>query len=136
MLENEFRDSVRKAFLVWSWVALLGALIATTSTFATQLFFVITQGLRAVDWKAVGPIGFSVYILPSTSLLLAWLIFYRYSGLLYGWIIFPESSDTESGEFVAHRLWQQFRLSLLYLMVTWLLIIAATAMPFLIEALR
>ncbi len=139
MNDIDFRDSLRRTFLVWSWVGILGALVATATSYSSQLYFTLSQGFRALDLRPNSSFMFTVYLLPSTCLILDWIIFYRYSGILYSVIILdvPGSDANQEAESrkTWHQLFVQFKYTLLYLILTWLLIMAVNSLPVLL-ALR
>ena len=128
--ENDFGRSIRKGFLVWSWIGLLSAYLATSALLVGQFFRTWTEGVRGFDvplmtlnmlvvWQGV----------PAVVLCLAWLTFYTYSKAVFTYSIL--AADEQKPEQTSHgeldSLFHGFRLSLFYLMATWFTVLFAAA---------
>jgi hypothetical protein len=117
--------SVKRGFLVWSWIGLLGAFITTSSTYGNFLFLLVTQGARIFEFTRLGARFLVVLFFPAIFLSFAWVQFYFYSTSIYRMILFPESES-------AARLFILFRLCLVYLISSWVVLLLVMFAPYLL----
>ena len=130
--ERDNEAPVRRTFLVWSWLGLLGAYVYTTMSLGTGLLF--SAGFArniaslANQGRDVGPHFTPVTILcviaPIVVLSLACVRFLTYSVTLYRVVVVDHPREAEGGELLSH-----FRPALGYLIATWIVVIALRALP-------
>jgi len=122
MTESQIPRLVSRGFLIWSWLGLLSAYVATSALFVSQLYINWREGFQAFRFSSSLAVTFSMaQLLPVYTLVFAWLAFYRYSNLTFA-VAVEGREPSESPDLLP-----QFRSSLQYLMFSWL---AALAMAF------
>jgi hypothetical protein len=126
----------RRTFLVWSWIALLGAYVYTTMSLGAGLLLsagltrnlapLMNQGRSASSHFS--PVTFLCIIAPIVVLSLACVRFFTYSVELYRVVVVDPSDETQGGALLA-----QFRPALAYLIATWIVVIALRALPVVLD---
>ncbi len=128
------RDSgapLKRTFVVWSWIGLLGAYVYTTVSFgnvllatgfATRLSPLAGQS-RNTDplLRLISALGF---IVPIVILALACFIFLRYSVATYRMAVLDPPHEGDGEELLL-----LFRNSLAYLIAVWIVVLALRALP-------
>jgi len=129
--ERDVGTPLKKTFLVWSWIGLLGAYVYTTVTFGGLL---VATGFatRLPPFAGQGPnrdpllrmIGVLGVIVPIVILALACFVFLRYSVATYRMAVVdpPHEGDGE-------ELLPLFRSSLVWLITVWIVVLALKALP-------
>jgi hypothetical protein len=121
---------VNRAFLVWSWLGLLSAYIATSALFVSQLYSTWREGLQAFRFSSIQATVFSLaQLFPVYTLVFAWLAFYSYSVAVFCVAIEDNASE------VPISLPRQFRRSLLYIVISWLAALVLAALPVITQIL-
>jgi len=122
--DNSVTASLKKGFLLWSWVGLIGAYIATSTLFGTSIFMFTLQGIRIFEhsfmFRVLLMYGFLV---PIVILAMAWLTFYRYSIALF------EVAVIDSVGLDARKIMFLFKRSLLYLIMSWIVALLLFVIP-------
>ncbi len=129
--ERDAGTPLKRTFLVWSWIGLLAAYVYTTVSFAN---LILAAGLanrlsstmgrgRSVD---AGPrlIAILGVLAPLVVLLLACLVFLRYSVATYRMAVLDPPDETN-----AQELLPLFRGSLAWLIVVWITVLVVRALP-------
>jgi hypothetical protein len=113
--EGQFSKLANRGFVVWSWLGLLSAYIATSALFVSELYVSWREGPQAVRFSST---LFSVFVaaqvFPAYALVFAWLVFYRYSMSVYTIAVEERLLEEEPS------LRRGFGRSLQYLMFAWL----------------
>lgn len=130
--ERDNETPVKRTFLLWSWLGLLGAYVYTTMSlgaglllsagFARNIVSLANQGREVSSHFA--PITALCVITPLVILSLACIQFFTYSVALYRVLVVDPSRETEGAELLSH-----FRPALGYLIATWIVVIALRALP-------
>ena len=132
-------ESIKKGFLIWSWLGLLGAYVSTSSIFSNQLYIVLTQGARGLDLGQFAYTAFGFLFLPPLVLVMGWLAFYKYSTYIIKIAIFPseieDATDSEYSKGLVDpwRLMLLFKSSVLYLILSWIVMLFSVFFPYLMS---
>ena len=86
---KDLLSSVKKGFLIWSWLGLLAAYVSTSSVFSSQLYIIVTQGARGFKLTQYEYVGLGILFFPPIILAMGWFVFYRYSVFLLRETIAP-----------------------------------------------
>jgi len=129
--ERESGAPLKKTFLVWSWIGLLGAYVYTAVTFggllvatgfATRLPpFAGRDPNRDPLLRLIGVLG---VIVPIVILALACFVFLRYSVATYRMAVLDPPHEGDGEELLL-----LFRSSLVWLIVIWIVVLALKALP-------
>lgn len=129
--ERESGTRLKPTFLVWSWIGLLAAYVYTVVSFGSlTLAAGLTARLSSTMGRVHGAdpgsrvIGILGVIVPLVILLLACLVFLRYSVTTYRMAVLdpPDEKDTI-------ELLPLFRGSLAWLIAVWITVLAVRALP-------
>ena len=129
--ERDGGTPLRKTFVVWSWIGLLAAYVYTAVTFGGLL---VAAGFatRMPPFGGQGPsqdpfrrmIGILGVIVPIVILALACFVFLRYSVATYRMAVLDSPHEGDGEELLL-----LFRGSLVWLIVVWIVALAARALP-------
>lgn len=133
--EREGGTPLKRTFLVWSWIGLLAAYVYTTVSFAslilaagfaTRLSSTMGRGHSAdPGQRLIGILGVAV---PLVVLLLACLVFLRYSVATYRMTVLDPPDEKD-----AQELLPLFRGSLAWLIAVWITVLAVRALPIILN---
>ena len=128
------RDSgapLKRTFLVWSWIGLLGAYVYTAVSFASIM---VATGFatRLPPFEGRGPnpnpllrlIGLLGVIVPIVVLALACSVFLRYSVTTYRMAVLDSLHEGDGEDLLP-----LFRSSLVWLIAVWIVVLALKAVP-------
>ncbi len=133
---KDLLSSVKKGFLIWSWLGLLAAYVSTSSVFSSQLYIIVTQGARGFKLTQYEYVGLGILFFPPIILAMGWFVFYRYSVFLLRETIAPLMDiepDDENDKYLSKRFFFLFRSSILYLILSWVFMLFSVFFPYLIS---
>jgi hypothetical protein len=123
---GELSDALRRGFIVWSWIGLLGALTSSSAIFTNQIFLWTREGVVSYKIGGTQPLFASITVLfPLLILAIAWLTFYRYSIAIFEACVL---GTHEYSHFSFDVVWL-FRRCVFYLAAAWLAGILASIIP-------
>jgi len=119
-------NQIQKGFLLWSSVTLLSAYIATSGLYAGQIYAYARDGIRTVFPSMIHQVYLMFLTLPMVILLLGWLAFYKYAMMVWSVSISEEEKFSLNSIRVLKG---SFRISLLYLLLSWFGILFGAVAP-------
>jgi hypothetical protein len=130
--ERDNGAPLKRAFLVWSWLGLLGAYVYTTVSLGTSLTisagFARSMAPLASQGRSEGPLSMPVTVLclivPIVVLSLACVRFLLYSVAVYRVAVVGPPHEADGQELLS-----LFRPALAYLIATWIVVLALKALP-------
>lgn len=125
--QANYLASIKRGFLLWSWIGLLGAFISTSAIFATQILMIAREGIRIFEFRSSQVYSILTLLFPAIVIMMAWLTFYRYSIAIYQYAVL------ELKEIDNKYLYFLFRSSVLYLILSWLIGFVCFLLPFLLN---
>ncbi len=134
--KDELITSVKRGFLIWSWLGLLAAYVSSSSIFSSQLYIIVTQGVRGFKLSQYENVALGVLFFPPIILAMGWFIFYNYSVLLIKETMDPfteSQNDKDERKYYYHRFFFLFRSSILYLILAWVFMLFSIFFPYLIS---
>jgi hypothetical protein len=132
--ERDVGTPVKRTFLVWSWIGLLGAYVYTTVSFGSLLLAVGIAARRPPSTGG-GPHGYSLFrqtsvlavIVPIVILAVACFVFLRYSVATYRMTVLDPPHEGDGEELLL-----LFRSSLMWLIVVWIVVLSMRVLPMLL----
>ena len=129
--ERESGTPLKRTFVVWSWIGLLAAYVYTAVAFG-GLWVATSFATRLPPFAGRGPsgepllrmIGILGMIVPIVILALACFVFLRYSVATYRMAVVDSPREGDGEELLL-----LFRSSLVWLIVVWIVVLAARALP-------
>ena len=134
---KNFPRDVQRGFLIWTWIALLGAFTASSGVFATQSYLIANRGFETLRFGSAIITTYAL-LLPIICLIVGWLSFLQYSLRLIDRILFLEgdgSGHSPSTDADMFRLRFTLRNSLLFLFFSWLTILFVAMVPYFVRVL-
>lgn len=131
---SEMIQVVRRGFLLWSWIGLIAAYTSTSAIYANQLYLMMSQGYKSIDFLPFASITMTTLLFPMGVLAVGWFAFYRYSLSILNIVLIPEKAKSEIDE-----LWRVaflFKSTVLSLILSWISILIAVFIPYLIQIMR
>ena len=140
-MENEIQSdqdsllsAIRRGFLVWSWIGLLGAYVTTSAVYAAQLLSIVTRGFDNYAYSHFTSITIAAFLIPIIIISMGWIVFNRYSTGILKLAILSDSLK-ENNE-VLKQLIVPFRIAINYLIMSWVSILFAIFLPYLFAIIR
>ena len=120
--KHDILKTIKSGFIIWSWVALLGAYTSTSGILIMLEYQFLQRGIEAYNLSNITLTIFMMAILfPMLNLLMGWFVFIKYSITIFDISIFQSST---SNEILEKSKWL-FRRSISYLMYAYIFGIAA-----------
>jgi len=135
---SEFARIVKRGFILWSWIGLIGAYTATSSVYANQLYIIAIQGTKTIDIYPFASLLMAGLLLPMGFLAIGWLSFYRYSLCILKIALSPESDKLDNKEMGEEfrKLSLFFKYTIMSLIIAWLAIIFSVFIPYFAQISR
>ena len=129
---SELAKIVKRGFILWSWIGLIGAYTATSAVYANQLYIIAIQGTETLGIYPFASMMMAALLLPMGFLAIGWLIFYRYSICILRIALLPEKSDLKGSKIEKEfdKLPFFFKFSILSLIISWIAILLAVFVPY------
>jgi hypothetical protein len=133
-------QQIKRGFLLWSWVAILGGYLTTSAIFLSNLVMSLNGGNKIIKYGIISIISQVGFLFAIAMLFIAWLSFYKYSIYLFSVIFdermnfstdmnFLEDQDPKARE-VIFSTYRLFKTALLYLIISWFFIFIASVIPY------
>ncbi len=87
---EQVKSAVRRGFLLWSWMGLLGAYISTSTIYSVQLLRMIIQGRETFEFSYYSTLTGAILMFPIMVLVTGWVSFSRYSSVILDVSLLPE----------------------------------------------
>ncbi|MFW9876763.1 MAG: hypothetical protein ACFFG0_27020 [Candidatus Thorarchaeota archaeon] len=134
-------QQIKRGFLLWSWIAILGGYITTSTIFLSNLTMSLSQGMKIMSYGIISIITQVTFLIAILMLFIAWISFYKYSLYLFRVVFdetmnfstdkhfFEDEPDSEVRE-VVFKTYKLFKTSLLYLIMCWFMMLMASIIPY------
>tara|TARA_B100000446_G_C10533530_1_gene334571 strand:+ start:933 stop:1325 length:393 start_codon:yes stop_codon:yes gene_type:complete len=121
-LQGNIIEKVKSYFLVWSWASILAAYLTTSVMYSNQLLMIARRGLD-LEVGASGILISTFFSAIAIAVIaLGWMLFLRYSVLIYSHAISDETLDQQ-------RFVHSFSACLRYLVLSWLSVLFGGLAP-------
>lgn len=129
---NQVLAAIRRGFLVWSWIGLLGAYTSTSAVYGSQLIRLVADGVDRFKFASYWSVTVASLMLPIIVLTVGWLLFGQYSRAIFAIALLPEAESASKGRIDSDRLAFLFNSSIFYLMFSWVAILFTLLLPYVV----